>query len=984
MIKLGNYIQQLVFGDPRTEGENMKNRKKSRKYRKYIISAAAAGILIAGGQNVKAAELTTDEILPKDVQTDQADPDFAPASEIISAGDAEAVPAAETVGAETASDPQTVPGITQEAEAALPDPASSDTTPLIPASETADAADELLPAVESDGAFDAQTGSSDETEVAGTVAEPAELTTLDTVQTVETIPEETLDGQILLLSGEEESADAADPVRSDSVTPSGSLTISGSTSDKSGKNWTYTADNGGETQTGNDLTMVNAGLEKLTIKKDLTIIAAGVNKISSLMLSGMANVKLGGSGIFLVDDLQCDKSFKGSFGLTEGGSAAFFLRNSKGIYELLNPASAPGILDEAYELTDGKYIIPKGTSLELPVTCDKDGNPISTGSLTIGPKSSLKVQAGSSVTIGHGGENIYTQGLSEMNVKGTLELDPDAELICNGILNITGSGKLKGDGLVRRTREGGLPAYIYCSSNAAGITINSADIYVEIDEPESGSYPEVPTQINCHGSSKVLLGGDISFLNCLDGDVSLYIPDSKTEVFVYEIRAEKGTHISMFMEDLPSARKITEANVSRITGEGMFSLMSGFLKVYDRLSVSDLEVRSVLYCPGSLTTPEDHRALLPCGELFTSAERPAAPVPTVTASTFDYLDKITIFHDIRRETYVGTFTPINGRIHEVRDIEGAIPAEEIPVYLSDPAQTAASILNAAGYVPVEEDTTVVRFVFSLEDSLICVYVPVEGPGSDTSLPTASILSAAILDEDVWSGVLPAITLVSTDTSYTGSGILGSGGSIDTTGKLIRIIGTEAEDDPDNPDDPTDPSDDPGSRTRTVSQERAVEKGYYIVDAESESAAEDVFFFSLDTALIREILSEDYLGILIRSDLGDVRIEAKDLIKFLQLLAEDEDLKVVISCREEETPDGTILVWTISFQTEDSDIEFPENVILTIALPFEPDGNTAGLSAVRTGPDGETEALKAAFDPVTGQLSFQTRQPGDFTIESGQP
>lgn len=45
-----------------------------RKIKKYVISAAAAGILIAGGQNVKAAELNTDELLPKELQTDQAEP----------------------------------------------------------------------------------------------------------------------------------------------------------------------------------------------------------------------------------------------------------------------------------------------------------------------------------------------------------------------------------------------------------------------------------------------------------------------------------------------------------------------------------------------------------------------------------------------------------------------------------------------------------------------------------------------------------------------------------------------------------------------------------------------------------------------------------------------------------------------------------------------------------------------------------------------
>ena len=45
-----------------------------KKIRKNVLSAGAAGIPIAGSQNVKAAELTTGEILPKELQTDQAEP----------------------------------------------------------------------------------------------------------------------------------------------------------------------------------------------------------------------------------------------------------------------------------------------------------------------------------------------------------------------------------------------------------------------------------------------------------------------------------------------------------------------------------------------------------------------------------------------------------------------------------------------------------------------------------------------------------------------------------------------------------------------------------------------------------------------------------------------------------------------------------------------------------------------------------------------
>ncbi len=331
-----------------------------RKIKKYVISAAAAGILIAGGQNVKAAELNADELLPKELQTDQAEPvleNTAPAAQ----------PAAPD---ETFPSPQeTAPEFTQMPEEMTQAPDPGEITPRIPAPAAEGTAAVFSPEGNEEEAFELP-AASPEGNSADIIADTAAPVSPDSIQSVEALPEEALDSQIPLLSGEEcegeDEESPEEPVHSDSVTPSGTLTVSDSTADQTGTNWIYTADNEGETETGNSLTMVNAGLENLTVQKDLTIIAAGVNKITSILLSGMTNVKLGGSGIFLVDSLQCDRSFVGSFGLTEGGSAAFFLKNEAGVYELLNPQNTPGILDEAYVLDEGRYVIPKDMSLELP------------------------------------------------------------------------------------------------------------------------------------------------------------------------------------------------------------------------------------------------------------------------------------------------------------------------------------------------------------------------------------------------------------------------------------------------------------------------------------------------------------------------------------------------------------------------------------------------------------------------------------------
>ena len=72
-------------------------------------------------------------------------------------------------------------------------------------------------------------------------------------------------------------------VSTDSIAVSGELTIDESTEDISGTNWSFDAENNGATETDNALIMVNAGIEKVSVETDLTIISAGVNRIAELL-----------------------------------------------------------------------------------------------------------------------------------------------------------------------------------------------------------------------------------------------------------------------------------------------------------------------------------------------------------------------------------------------------------------------------------------------------------------------------------------------------------------------------------------------------------------------------------------------------------------------------------------------------------------------------------------------------------------------------
>ncbi len=133
----------------------------------------------------------------------------------------------------------------------------------------------------------------------------------------------------------------------------------------SGSGWRYDAED-------QSLVLVNYDGQAQSIAttdSDITIKAAGVNRLASLKADGSVN--LIGTGILLVDEIELSED--GSFNLQTNtaiyedgtGSVAVFLKQEDGSYLLIN-GSVDGLLDEAYTLPAGvTLVVPGGSRLVM-------------------------------------------------------------------------------------------------------------------------------------------------------------------------------------------------------------------------------------------------------------------------------------------------------------------------------------------------------------------------------------------------------------------------------------------------------------------------------------------------------------------------------------------------------------------------------------------------------------------------------------------
>ena len=211
--------------------------------------------------------------------------------------------------------------------------------------------------------------------------------------------------------------------------------------------------------------------ESLTSENsDINIVAAGLNQLGSIIADGDVNIT--GTGILLVDEIQlaegCGFFLHPIEGMYESGSVAVFLLTSpadstngtNAVYTLLNPASMPGILDEEYTIPDGiTLVIPSGSSLILESLMQEtiDEHPDENGEMvpstvTVYPSSSIP-----DLVIDHLHHYKVTAANLNIPASSSLLVEEGASITANSfatlggtlvIPRITVSGTLDGAGII--------------------------------------------------------------------------------------------------------------------------------------------------------------------------------------------------------------------------------------------------------------------------------------------------------------------------------------------------------------------------------------------------------------------------------------------------------------------------------------------------------------------------------------------------------
>ena len=519
----------------------------------------------------------------------------------------------------------------------------------------------------------------------------------------------------------------------------------------------------------------HTGTESLQADGDITILAAGLNRIASI--SGAGKVNIAGTGILLVDSLEGELDLMTLTDVYDKGSTAVFVKQTDGSYLLVNGA-VPGILDEEYTINDASLVMPDQSSLLLCGTGaeairDNDGNVTAVnyyhgtehnysasdrenvveqvGRLTITGAASLLIHQGAALLL----ENLRSLGFTntddfmrypELAVTNGGTLTVEGDVTGGGFVTVDGNGSsLSGSGSVT---AGQIKVEDPDAVSNADISFSAGDIYLN----GNGTYQDLTIDnsiVHMEDGSAAISGLDIS------GNSTILLPTGAD----VELSSVDGTlSLRMWGDPVCSVSGDIAGSGTIRFENGTFSLAKG-IKLND-VSISTEPGGNVFDYPGVLETCLPLMHISP-EDMTRADESENQSIPVAGVWMIEHAEK----NKLSWKEVVKLAK--NTSIRASRD-------ENQKLVLSPTALRTLieAYKTSAGW---NEEEGIIKFeLLHLNDGVLSLDTFNES--QLTQFPADDVCLVRIIFQQATSFVEPAGTSTQTGTLFTGSGILGGSGA----------------------------------------------------------------------------------------------------------------------------------------------------------------------------------------------------------------
>ena len=549
------------------------------------------------------------------------------------------------------------------------------------------------------------------------------------------------------------------------------LTVGGSevdlTTGGNGEGWSYDAEDGSLV-----LVNCNGGEEIVTSGTGVTIKAAGVNVLSSLVIDG--DVNLIGTGILLVDSIElaqgCDFNLLTNTGIYEDGAGgvAVFLKQEDGTYLLINGEDAPGILDEEYTIPEGvTLVVPSGSTLVMQslavVEYTSPEGETSVYTSTVGESEAIgQLPEGAVVDNGS-----YTQINGELSSENStsaqliisetakLVIEQAATIVMNSISMRYGGTlapemEVIGELILNGSVSGGIAVLTGEDALSGSGSFDGTRISVEADQTANEN--ETPIMIAANGSVVILSDGvEVDGLS-LSGDTSLRL---SAGVEVGELELNNGADVEIISNSVPT--------LDTVSGSGTLTYLMGSLNVGG--FAEDSSIEEVFATSGTVTEGGTLIVAGPGDSAVTVSSEGVSPdenghysIPVVNVG---------ITYGEGCDRYVS----------EVHESESQCAAEYT---VNGSSVSIKALVNAL--LPTEGVGNYIE-VYTVDENggIHMILLDGEDAESEETIPASSVSMIRTVEITGYTINEGGGTSTSTSTTFTGTGVLSNGGAGDVTG-----------------------------------------------------------------------------------------------------------------------------------------------------------------------------------------------------------